>query len=152
MPLPGTHIVHPQFAEHWRPTIAATFRSEVRLTRLGNPQGVRDPDTGRTNFPAPYVVYEGSARVQSRGGVTSTQAGGGRNTNVGDHIVTVGAYLLVMPSDTAAAKIGDTVKILSCPDTPALSLLTLTVVEVPAADVAFQRSYGCNLQEPTIRG
>lgn len=148
MPLPGTKIIPANWAQHHATTIRATFRSTVRVTRLGNPQGVRDTTTGRTAFPVPYVVFEGEARIQSRG--TGVAMGG--TTTVADRILTIGGYLVACPADAEQARINDTVEILRCDDTPALVGLTLVVVEIPAADIAWQRNYGCDLRQPTIRG
>lgn len=147
MPLPGTRIVHPQFQARWRPIIAATFRSLVRVTRPGNPQGTRDWEAGRTTVATPFVVYSGPARVQSR----TTGATRGAATQVADRPVTVGAYLIAVPTDSAPALLRDVVEILECNDDPALQGLVLYVVDVPHADVAWQRNLGCDLHQPTIK-
>ncbi len=146
--LPNQKLIPPNFQADWAPTIADTMMSVVRVTRLGNPQGVRDPDTGRTTFPTPWIVHEGPARIQSRG--TGVVQGG--TTTVADRTLTIGSSMVALPADSEPALVGDTVKVLSCPDTPWLVGKTLAVVEISAADVAFQRSLGCNLHEPTIKG
>jgi hypothetical protein len=147
-PLPNTKIIPANWQEFHRPTIQATFRSTVRLTRLGNPQGVRDSTTGRTGFAVPYIVYEGEARVQSR----TTGAARGGTTSVADRVLTIGAYLIALPADSEIAAVGDVVEVLTCLDSPHLAGLSLVVVDVPAADIAWQRSYGADLYQPTIRG
>lgn len=146
--LPNTRVVPDDFQQRHAGVIAATFRSTVRLMRLGNPQGVRDPAAGKTAFPVPWPVHEGQARIQSR----TTGATLGRAVPVADRLVTLGAYLVALPTDSEPGRVGDVVEVLSCPDYPALNGLELIVVDVPGADIAWQRSYGCNLRQPTIRG
>jgi hypothetical protein len=147
-PLPGGRIIHPNFQQHWAATIAGAFRSAGKLVRLGNPQGVRDWETSRTEFAVPYVVYDGPARIQSRGD-GSTRGG---TTTVADRILTIGSYLLVLPADSEPGKVGDIWETAECDDTPWLVGQSLVLVEVSAADIAWQRSYGCDLYQPTIRG
>lgn len=144
MPLPNHRIVHPRFQQAWQPTIQATMRATVRLSRLGNPQGVRDPATGRTTFPTPTPVYEGCGRVQVRSG--------GSLTPVADRQVTVGAYLVALPAAVRDVRVDDVVEVLACPDDEALQGLTLVVRDVGHADVVLQRNVGCDLHQPTIRG
>lgn len=148
MPLRGTSIIHPRFQQHMAPTIAATFRSSGRLMRLGNPQGIRDPEVGRTTFPTPWPVYEGPVRLQSRGDGSAQ----GRTAPVGDRLVTLGAYLLALPATSEPARLGDIFEVLECPDMPGLIDAKLKVVDAPQADTAVQRSYGADLHQPTIRG
>lgn len=148
--LPNHHLIHPQFQQRWQHTIRATMRSRIRRTRLGNPQGARDAGAGRTTFPQPWVVYEGEARVQ---GPPRSRSHGtaGSTTMVGDRILPIAAYLVAEPADVAPALVGDVVEILEAPDDPALVDLTLIVADVSHADIAWQRSYGCDLHQPTIR-
>ena len=146
--LPNQKIIPDNWAEFHRLTIAATFRSTVRVTRLGNPQGVRDSTAGRTGFAVPYIVYDGPARIQSR---TTGETKGG-TTTVADRQLTIGAYLVALPTDSEAAVVGDTVECLTVADDPAIQGLNLVVVDVPHADIAWQRSYGADLYQPTIRG
>lgn len=148
MPLPGTRIIPTNWQARHRPLIAATFRTELRVIRLADQRGTRNETTGRTSFAVPYIVYEGLARVQSR---TGTGRNGGP-VPVGDRMVTLGAYLVALPTDTQPGRIGDIVEIVTCPDAPALNGLSLKILDTPAADIAWQRSYGCDLHQPTARG
>ena len=151
-PLPNTQIVPRNWQQFHRPTIQATFRSAVRISRLTDRQGTRDPVTGRTSFATPVPVYEGGARIQSRGGGATSRGPGGAAVGVNDRIITIGSYLVAIPTDADEVKVDDLILVLSCPDSPVLVGLGLKVVEVTYADIAWQRSLGCDLQEPSARG
>ena len=152
MPLPSTRMLPDNWQEAHRPVIAATFRSMVQITRLADRRGTRDPIAGRTSFAVPWVLYDGGARVQSRGGGATARGPGGAAVGVNDRIITVGSYLVAIPTDAAEIKVDDLIQVFACPDSPVLSGLMLKVVEVLYADAAWQRSLGCDLQEPSARG
>lgn len=143
MPLPNHAPVHRDFQSHHAPLIASTFRSGVILSRP-IVAGTRNATTGRTAFADPTTLFEGCARIQSRSAGNATQ--------VGDRAVTTGTYLIALPADSEAARVGDLITVVSCPDAPSLVDAVLKIVDVPAADIAWQRSYGCDLEQPAVRG
>ena len=152
MPLPATRMLPDNWQEAHRPVIAATFRSKIQITRLADRRGTRDQIAGRTSFATPWVLYDGGARVQSRGGGATSRGPGGAAVGVNDRIITIGSYLVAIPTDADEVKVDDLILVLSCPDSPVLVGLGLKVVEVTYADIAWQRSLGCDLQEPSARG
>lgn len=143
MPLPATRMVPDDWQQRHAATIRVTMRSTVQVVRRADRVGTRDATVGRTSWATPYIVYEGAARVQSRSAV---------NTRFADRQAAVGDYLVAVPADAAAVKVDDVVEVTSCPDSPALTDLTLVVRDCPQADVAWQRNLLCDLVEPSARG
>jgi hypothetical protein len=144
VPLPHTRLVHPAFVNHHRQTVAATFGATVKVSRP-DLVGTRNATTGKTTFAEPALIYEGPARVQARNRATAP-------VPVADRIVTVGAYLLVLPDDAPAALLRDLVDVVEVPHAPVLEGSRLHIVDSPQADVAWQRNYGCDLYQPTAKG
>lgn len=150
--LPNMRIIDPRFQVVHQTMIRGTMRSTIRVIRLADQQGTRDPAAGRTTFATPYIVHDGPGRIQARGGGATARGPGGAAESVAGRVVAVGSYLVAIPSDTESPVVGDTVKIIQCPDDRSLEGRTLSVVDVPHSDIAWQRNLGCDLIESTPRG
>jgi hypothetical protein len=139
--LPAAHVIPPDWEAHHRPVSSDAMATMVRVDRL-DVTGVRDSVSGVTTFADPKVVYEGPARVHAIGGNAAVLAA--------DRVVTKGAYQVVLPADSDPAKVRDLVTVLACAD-PALVGLWLAVVDTPRPGLVWERMYGCDLHEPTVR-
>ncbi|MFI1194081.1 DUF6093 family protein [Micromonospora sp. NPDC020750] len=141
MPLPNYRLIHPRFEQHHRPVSEAAMTVSGRLLRPSE-TGVRNPETGKTTFPAPALIYVGRARVRANSGAQSVQA---------DRIVAVGGYLLILPADSPVPHVRDVWETDECDGDPSLVGARLRVVNVPRNGLSWQRNVGCDIEEPINR-
>ena len=140
MPLPGHPLIDPRMEGHYRPVASRALPCVVRLSRLDT-VGVRDPHTGRTVFADPVVLYEGPGRVLHQGaGAASVNA---------ERVVTVGTYLLFVPSTVTGPLLGVVGQVVSAPN-PDLLALRLRVVDTPHNSLSWQRVLGCDTETPVV--
>lgn len=137
--LPGTHVVHPRMGTHLAASVAGGMTSTVRL-RHPDQVGTRNSVTGKTTFAATAAYYDGPARVQTRGGASPTDQA--------DRQVTIGDYLVAVPTDAGAPQLADLVEVVESPD-PQLVGAVLIVRDVGRADILLQRNLGCDLHQAT---
>lgn len=115
---------------------------EVRLSRpaMG---GVRDKATGVTSFAADEQVWQGIAALRANdGGGPTVQA---------DRVVALGGYLLRLPADAPAPHVRDVVDVLGGQVDPSLVGARLRVVSVPRNGLRWQRTVGCDIEQPINR-
>ncbi|GGM27133.1 hypothetical protein GCM10011608_09900 [Micromonospora sonchi] len=142
MPLPNSRLIHPRFEEHHRPTVEASMTVEVRLSRpaVG---GVRDKTTGVTSFDGETPLWQGQAALRANdGGSPTVQA---------DRVVALGGYLLRLPADAPAPQVRDVVDVLGEVSDPSLVGARLRVVDVPRNGLSWQRTVGCDIEQPINR-
>jgi uncharacterized protein DUF6093 len=130
MPLDGTHVVHPRWSEHHRPTATATMTAECVITRPAAPGTTGT--TGTWTPPPDTTVYTGPCRLVPK----STDQG--RHQVVGDTQVTPRSYHVGIEYDTAEILIGDIVEITAAKD-PGLAGHKLRVIDVQYGSEQWQR-------------
>lgn len=143
MPLPGTRVIHPRWAEHHRPVAEGGMTATVSLRLPGaTATGAFDDDTGNTPT-APHAPYHtGPARIQAM----STRA---QEALAAEQQVTTLAYLVSVEWDAAtgeqdvAAKHLVHVDAVDANGDPTLVGRDLVVQEVVHGSLVFERDLIC---------
>lgn len=133
-PLSGTRVVHGRFIARHAPTLASARTSNVMITR-GPGAETYDAETGTTVPGDGVLVYEGPARVQAAGGQATERV-------VGQAPGTVREYLVEIPADQDAVRVGDLVAVTGVDE---LTGLVLTVADVGGASIAWSRALTCSV-------
>jgi hypothetical protein len=131
MPLENSHLIHPRWEEHFRPTADRQLTAECVLRRPAGP-GVFDEAAGATVYPDPTVLYTGTARLQASSRLDSQE-------KVGDRQVTIHRYQVALPIAVADVAENDQLLITECSDAALLGHV-MRVVDVPGGSLMWQRN------------
>ncbi len=137
MPLPGTRLIHPAWAEHHTPVAAGAMTATCEI---------RDPATATTSFdratgqtlavPGP-AVYAGPCRVQALSRREQQVDAAGQD-------VTAPPYMVELLPDAAEVGEGWPVLVTACQDDPQLPGRTLTVKQVVYGTQRWTRVLFCD--------
>jgi hypothetical protein len=133
MPLGGSHVIHPHWSAHHRPTATSTMTSECVITRR-SPSGTTDDD-GKWTPAAPSDIYSGTCRVQ----VLTTNE---RVLVVGETQNTRRRYQVSIEWDAAEISIDDLVCITKAKD-PRLAGKQLRVADIAYGSEQWERDLVC---------
>lgn len=140
MPLSGSHVVHPRWSEHHRPTATSAQTAECLITRTVG-EGTTGP-TGRYTPPGPTEIYAGPCRVVE-------QRTNERIEIVGAAQETHRRYLVVIRHDTAEIAVGDIAEITRSVD-QGLVGKRVRVVDVQYGNEQWQRDLYCDELEGAV--
>ncbi len=70
MPLPGSQVIGPRWADHHRPVVAATFTATCSIRHPGGTPGVFNPVSGTRPITPHPVFHTGPCRVQVLGSIS----------------------------------------------------------------------------------
>lgn len=104
MPLPGSHVIHPDWISHHRPVAEGGFTAAVHINAEGTGEPVWDDADQVSRTPAGPERYLGGARIQL---LTLTEA----QRLVAEQQITTLAYLVVVSLDATTVEVDDIVTI-----------------------------------------
>lgn len=137
MPLPGSHVIHPRWSEHHRPTATSAMTGECIITRRAG-AGITAPD-GTYTPAAAATIYIGPCRVQAR----STDE---RIELAGEAQETHRRYLVAVRHDAPEILVDDLVGITAAVDARLVGK-ELRVVDITYGSEQWQRDLICDERE-----
>lgn len=129
MPLPNTHVIHPRWSDHHRPTATGTMTADCVITRKGG-AGTTGPDGTWTPDPA-TTLYDGVCRIVA---LPTNE----RIEVVGEEQVTSRRYQVSVEHDIGEVFLGDLVSITASKD-QGLVGKKLRVIDVQFGSEQWQR-------------
>lgn len=134
MPLAGSHVIHPRWSEHHRPTATGTMTGECIVTRQAT-AGTTDAG-GRFTSGSATTIYTGVCRV-------TPLIRPARVEVVGEAQETHRHYQVAVRYDTPEVQIGDLVDITIAVDA-GLAGRKLRVIDVTYGTEQWQRDLLCD--------
>lgn len=138
MPLSGSHVIHPRWSEHHRPTATSAMTAECIITRATGP-GTTAPD-GTYTAAARTTIYTGVCRVVARPVINEGVKVAGETQETHRH------YQVSIRHDTPEILIDDLVEVTVAVDA-GLAGKKLRVVDVAYGSEQWQRDLLCDERE-----
>lgn len=133
MPLENTHVLHPRWSEHHRPTATGTMSAACEITRRAT--GGTTDASGTYTPTSPTTIHTGPCRVQA----VPTQR---QVIVVGEAQETRHRYLVTIRYDAATIHVGDLVLITESVDAGLVGR-RLRVVNVSYGSEQWERDLNC---------
>jgi hypothetical protein len=143
MPLPGTRIFPPGWAEHHRPAAESAMTDTAELRRPAPPTGF-DELAGESDYPTPALLATVPVRVQRE----PRRAGG---EEVGDRPVELQLYQVSIPASAPELRANDQVVITVANSDASLAGVILRIREVRLASQLWERDLLCEEATPMTR-
>lgn len=123
MPLPNTHMFHPQFEAHHRPVADGQLTAECTVSTA-----------------TLTLLYSGPCRVQRSGD-------GSLLPVVGDQSIAASAYMVVVPSTVDGIEADHLVEVTVCAGDPDLVGRQFVVRGVQRGSITWQQTLACDMHD-----